>query len=438
MYPQTTDPTAQFACSCCTLCCNQPWNTHIEPDKAERLDAHDFSAYPHLADRPRYDASGTNRKDLYRIPKRDGTRCLYLDDDGLCIIHKELGPEAKPDMCLQFPYMVARTWTEDRVSVNYGCPAVQTSRGLPLSDQLDDIAALVPRTQREPNHDAPVPLDASTRLTKPETDALFARAIALFDDNAPGDVWTRLAELLGLLVAVGSAKENGSIPNADGELADLLRSGRPLPNMPDVPAIHAFPSADQAPPQARFLFAATLYPDTVPVDAATSLGLFRRLTLVPKLMALATLKGTYASRLLGRNVSVEEVLAHEVGDELDDSATRLLLRYFRSRLWQRFPAGTRLSILAGVHQHILDFAAIVFLARAEALHLGKSCLDGSVVTRALTAVEFHLANQKRLFDQTMKRWARRQLQRPELAWASLRLMALKQGEVSARQVNEST
>ncbi len=438
MYPQTTDPEARFACSCCTLCCDQPWNTHIEPEKAQRLAAHDFSGYPHLAGRSLYDASTTNQAGLYRIPKRDGTACLYLDDDGLCIIHKELGAEAKPDMCLQFPFMVARTWTEDRVSVNYGCPAVQTLHGSRLCDQLDEIAARVPRTQRQANPEAAVPLDSSTSLSQPETDAVFERAITLFeDDGAAGDVWARFAELLALLVGVKAAKASASVPTDGGELVDLLRSGERLPDTPEVPEIRGFPSPDQAPAQARFLLAATLYPDTVPADAATSLGLFRRLMLVPKLMALATLKGTYASRLLGRNVSVEKVLAHEVNDELDEASTRLLSRYVRSRLWQRFPAGTRLSILAGVHQHILDFSAVVFLARAEAFDRGTSCLDGSVVSRALRAVEFHLSNQGRLFDQTMRGWSRRQLQRPELAWASLRLMALRPSQAIACETGEA-
>ncbi|MCZ6682842.1 MAG: hypothetical protein O7B26_06635, partial [Planctomycetota bacterium] len=178
-----------------------------------------------------------------------------------------------------------------------------------------------------------------------------------------------------------------------------------------------------APMPIRFLFAATLYPDTVPADAGSRMGLFKKLSLVPKLMSLAQMSGSYASRVLGRNVAVREVLEHEVAPELEAEASALLLRYFRSRFWQRTMVGTRLPIVGGVHQHVQDLNAIIFLARAEAQASGERRLSAALVRRALTAVEFHLANQPRLHEQTLKGRLRSQLCDPELAMQSLRLMS---------------
>jgi hypothetical protein len=181
----------------------------------------------------------------------------------------------------------------------------------------------------------------------------------------------------------------------------------------------------------RFLFAATLFPDTLPVDSTANLGFLRRLTLVPRLMALSRLSGTYASRLLGRNVAIARVLDAPVGGGLEPEATALLKRYYRSRIWQRFPAGTRMPILAGIHQHILDLNAILFFARALAMDRPAGRLAVDHVARALTLVEFHLSNQTRLHEHTLKGWLRAQLQDPSAAFASLRLMAVRHSGRSA-------
>jgi len=111
MRLQVVDDAVRFSCGSCTACCDQPWRTMIEASKAQALDEHDFNAYPQLAGKefyhkskaqrnPRHGQPDTNRPEpLYPLAKGEGTRCLFLDSDGLCIIHKELGPEAKPNMC---------------------------------------------------------------------------------------------------------------------------------------------------------------------------------------------------------------------------------------------------------------------------------------------------------------------------------------------------
>ena len=139
-------------------------------------------------------------------------------------------------------------------------------------------------------------------------------------------------------------------------------------------------------------------------------------------MTLANLSGTYASRVFGRNLTIQEVLAHPIAPELDAESTALLCRYMHSRLWQRALAGTRLSILGGLHQHIHDVNAVLFFARAEAASENAPALDITHIRRGLACVEFHLANQSRVFDQVLKGWLRAQLNDPATALDSLRLM----------------
>ena len=63
-------------------------------------------------------------------------------------------------------------------------------------------------------------------------------------------------------------------------------------------------------------------------------------------------------------------MRHDVGERLGDDSTQLLLRYFSSRFWQRTALSKNLSLVAGTHQHILDFNAVLFFARADASPAG--------------------------------------------------------------------
>lgn len=423
MQLPVVDPSARFSCGSCTACCNQPWRTVIEEEKAVALDRHDFSAYPALNGRKFYQRAADGRPGYFDLAKGEGNRCLFLDTDGLCIIHKELGAAAKPDMCLQFPYLPSRTWTENRVSVNFGCPSVQSQRGPLLTEQSDDIQRATRLSDRPfRGTGVLVPLDATTTVSHDEFEAIIEQAMMIFDDARPADVWSRFAELTGLLIGVRDFERNHPEGGGPGMLT-FLDDRKCGSIAPATKGIISFEDAATAPMPVRMLFAATLFPDTLPATSSGRVGLFRRLTLLPKLMSLAKLSGGYASRILGRNISIDAVVSKSADGAMDEAASGLLLRYFRSRLWQRMIVGTRLPIIAGVHQHILDLNAILFIARAEAQARGDHRLTEAHVRKALTGVEFHLANQTRMYEQTLKSWLRTQLCDAGLALQSLRLMA---------------
>jgi Fe-S-cluster containining protein len=424
MRLQVLDPETKFSCGSCTKCCDQPWGTLIERDKAEALKKHDFSNYPQLAGKAFYHADKETPEQYYVLAKGEGTRCLFLDADGLCIIHKEMGPQAKPYPCLKFPYTVIETPVDSRISVDFGCPAVQSQSGPQLTEQLDDINAVVEVSDRAVNRDARVALDPQCSLSMDEADALYDRLWRLFESTNDQDMWTRFSAALSLLVGVRRYKQQVSSNETDATLIELLRSDAKLPNMPDVTEITAYTKPAEASSPARLLFASTVFRDTVPASSSFCMSFWKRLTMFPKLMSLARLNGAYPSRLLGRNIDINEVLAHPVEPDIDDAGTDLLLRYMRSRIWQRTLMGTRLSIIAGMHQHIHDFSAVVFFARAETQHTGKNRLDESLIRFGLNRVEFHLASQQRLFDQNIIGWFSNQLQSPTVALQSLRLMSL--------------
>ncbi len=416
MRLQVIDPSLRFECSSCTRCCEQPWRTLIEPEKAAALDQVVWEReFPALAGRTLYRRVGDGDRTVYELGKGEGVKCVFLDADGLCIIHKKLGYDAKPNMCKQFPYFSALAWDADYVSANYGCKAIQQRRGSPATEQVDAVARTVPLHEKPARADAPLLVAPGFTVPAARGVRLIERLAGVFNSDSEVGIRERLAAGLTLLESVLRAGPDGT----DGLLQTSLSPADEAPP-PERWTPFAHPSA--APMQSRFLFAATMFPDTLPLDATANMGFLRRVTLVPKLMTLAQMRGAYASRLLGRNVAIEQVVKAAAGAAITPAASSLLCQYLASRIWQRFPGGTQLPVLSGLHQHILDINAVIFYAAARALERDKDALDREAVEYGLMQVEFHLANQPRLYAQVLKGWLRGWLAEPGLAWASLRLI----------------
>lgn len=413
MRLQIIDPKLNFACKACTSCCDQPWRTVIEPERAAALDAVDWGAeFPALRGRTLYTRARSADREVLELGKGEGTRCVFLDTDNLCIIHKKLGYDAKPRMCKQFPFFAARAWDADYVSANYGCKAVQDGAGRPAMEQADEIAAVVPLTPRPPRPDAMVLLTRAVTIPQDAAIRLCRLLAGVFAADGEGSIVTRLARAIAMAERAVATR-----PEA---LADDIQSGALVDGL-SVEPVEPFASAAAAPLPARLLFAATLFPDTLPADSTYRMGFFRRMTLVPKLMALTKIRGGYASRLLGRNIRLDELLAVPADRTIAADAEGLLRRYLEARLWQQFPAGTRLPILSAVHQHVLDILAVTFYASALA-EPGQTELSRAVIEKALMLVEFHLANQPRLHTQALKNWLQGALDAADVARATLRMM----------------
>jgi Fe-S-cluster containining protein len=423
MRLQILDSQANFTCGGCTKCCTQPYAVIIEKDKAEALAKHDFSAYPQLAGKTLFTASKDAPEGYQVLPKQPGTtRCLFLADDGLCLIHKEMGADAKPHPCLRYPYLGSTTFVDDRISLDFGCPHVQASEGKPLTEQEDELRKIFKESNVPVLDKAFVALNAETGLQLDEYNALVDRIEGIFARPDGTSIWSRFAEVLVLVDTVDKLKRSGP-----ENIAERLRNGEP--ELETLPMVRPFDAPQSAPSPVRMAFASTLMRDVLPPDVTLNMSLIGRVMLLPKLMSLAKLSGRYDSKFLGYNVDVDQVLAHPVEPQLDAGATELLQRYYRSRIWQRFLVGTRLSVTAGIHQHILDLNAILFLARAEAQHRGQNQLTEALIGKGLSHVELNIANQPRLFSQKSLSWFTGQLDSVPLAMQSLRLMALPRTDV---------
>jgi hypothetical protein len=73
-------------------------------------------------------------EDLMLCTAADGG-CHFLMDDLRCSIHAELGPEAKPSGCQQFPYIVTATPDGGRITTHHRCPCRTLGRRPPLTPE---------------------------------------------------------------------------------------------------------------------------------------------------------------------------------------------------------------------------------------------------------------------------------------------------------------
>lgn len=398
------DPSARFTCSGCGHCCDQPWATVISEADAARYDATDWAAdHPQLKGRRLYRRRKVGEKTVLELTKLRGNRCIFLLDDNRCLVHAKLGLLAKPQMCQTFPYLSVTRGDERRVSVNYGCTAVQKHHGRPLPEQADEVlhCAGPARAGKAENL---VAIDLHCNLPAPRANELIDQLEGLFAPSHRGSLIDRFAQCLTVLRDASGA--GGEPQEADS----------------------AAPSKPAIPLGSRMLLAANLYPDIC--DPARK-GMLGGVRLIPKLMNVTQLRGAYASRLLGRNLEIGRIFDGPATWTLDNDSEELLTRYFRSRIWQRHALRGHDCITAAVHQHIIDLATIVFFAQAHA-HAATAPADAgageftlATIWPALQLVEFHIANQERLTEKVLQGWFAAVLADPEVARSSLRLVRLR-------------
>jgi Fe-S-cluster containining protein len=414
MREQRLDPYVRYTCTCCGLCCRQPWRVVLEPDKLTAIASHDWSRYPRLAGCTFYrEVQGRGGKQI-ELAKADDGHCIFLDDDNLCIIHKELGEQAKPTACLQLPFFPGRMWDADYVSASYGCRAVQEQTGKPLSAQQQDIARHITVTNRPAAPDALVALDRTCRVNQATARVMTESAMDTFDPRSDESVWARYARVLELFAAACAADR--------ADLVEAIRGDSLIAQTMRIEQLAPFEERSHCPMPARFLLAANLMTDAAPQSIGEGMSVMSRLAMVPRLWSLAQLRGVYASRLLRRNIALDPLFDGALDGALDEESTTFVCRYARSRFWQFYPCGSRLPMLGGLHQMIVDFNTAVLFARSQAVHDERDHLSVEDVKLGVQQVEFHVANQVRLYDVVLRGWLHSVLNNPTFAMASLRLM----------------
>ncbi len=237
--PLASPAGARFSCHACGDCCRGFNFGPLHDADVERLLRHDWSELPGIETSADVIVERPGGRFLRPV---DG-HCIFLGDDGLCLVHKRHGAAEKPLFCRTFPY----AFTGDaaggvRASLRFECSTLHRSQtdGEPLAAQTEALQALV--------DERPTPPAAPPSLV------FFAAARAL-----PGLTVTALEQKMRALLAT----DHGLDAQVHG-LGRLLGAvaGR-LPPLPDAAAIEAcqqflagvpiealFAPLGEAPPQA--------------------------------------------------------------------------------------------------------------------------------------------------------------------------------------------
>ena len=139
--PIRTTQSATFSCHSCNRCCSE--RNVLGPIRREERDRI-LDGFSSLGQRYNADPShfiplpGGGGPPIY-LMRTQGGFCTYLERDGLCRIHSELGEEFKPDVCRAYPFRAVRTPSGWDVGMSVGCPTVASGGG-------DDATELIERT----------------------------------------------------------------------------------------------------------------------------------------------------------------------------------------------------------------------------------------------------------------------------------------------------
>lgn len=141
-----------FRYSClpdCAVCCKD-WNIDVDEETYENLSKIEWEKIlGKFAGRKKFIEE--NNKIYFELIK---DKCVFLDDDNYCLIHKKLGFDAKTATCKTFPFKFIKTPDGIVARLSFVCPSIIKNTGVPLEEQLAEIeklASLKPGQMRQIN-----------------------------------------------------------------------------------------------------------------------------------------------------------------------------------------------------------------------------------------------------------------------------------------------
>lgn len=142
-----------FCYSClpdCAVCCEADWSIDIDKEAYNNLSKVEWEKISKkFAGKKKFIEK--NHKKYFELIEG---KCIFLDDDKYCLIHKKMGFDAKSSTCKIYPLKFIKTADGIIVRLSFVCPSIIKNTGVPLEEQADEIeriAALKPEQMRQIN-----------------------------------------------------------------------------------------------------------------------------------------------------------------------------------------------------------------------------------------------------------------------------------------------
>lgn len=147
---------------------------------------------------------------------RSNGDCVFLAEDKLCDLHREVGGSRKPVVCQTYPRLLTNTPEGYFVSLSFVCPAVLENSGELLSEERDELAQLLRDFHSEMPQNVPVTAEVKIApgrsVTWDEYRSLERLLLDSFDADRPG------------LSLLNQAEQLQQASDSE-QLGDLLRQG---------------------------------------------------------------------------------------------------------------------------------------------------------------------------------------------------------------------
>lgn len=322
----------------------------VDAETVARLRKHDWGGEPFER------APGAGEPYRTRLVDQ---RCFFLDPENRCRIHAELSYDAKPPVCRSFPLTVLEVGGQRYARLSYWCPTVTANTGR----QLESQSGWVKETARHSDQrTAPLTIDGTTPIQPGDFDRIH-HALRRFLAEAALPIPDRLAAGSALIRRVarathlpGGGSMAGVVQAAEAEGAAVLaREGR----------------QGGHPSGGRRVLSLYLLQDR----------LGGRLAIVTRLVSVLLFNtglGTLSSRAVPGSASwrrIRRVSFHPSAD-----STRLLTRYFCSKLDSRRYVAGDATLVSGFNLLVAAYGMINVLARMRAASEERlACADEDVI-----------------------------------------------------------
>lgn len=163
-----------WTCSGCGQCCHGNV-VPLDDRDLTRLRGQNWDQHPDFKGRRVTKRSGLLRP-KYRLAQREDGGCVFLDDDGLCRIHKEFGFDEKPLICRMYPLQMVPMGKESRLTLRRSCPTVAKDDGEEIREHLAAAKALAAERPALVKPSAPPAIDHGVPRSW-QTTQLVLRAI---------------------------------------------------------------------------------------------------------------------------------------------------------------------------------------------------------------------------------------------------------------------
>jgi lysine-N-methylase len=130
----------RWDCHQCGVCCRGSIVPLSDADLA-RLGEQKWHERPELAGRKTTVPLGDSRGRRQLAKNSDGS-CVFLQPDGLCLIHKELGFDAKPLVCRTFPLQLVPREKDAVLTLRRACPSAAGDQGRELTEYLTSARSI--------------------------------------------------------------------------------------------------------------------------------------------------------------------------------------------------------------------------------------------------------------------------------------------------------